>query len=190
MAKIEPPKLRVKISDERGNLRIVIPAKRNWFLILFMGFWLCGWAVSEVMIPQQFFKAGMPPSALLFVIAWLGAWTVGGGFSIYIWLWNVMGKEVVLLDGQSLITRREIGKYGRTKEFTLAQVRDLRRSQSTFNPWDFSSGPEVWGLGGGRIAFDYGARTYRFGTGLDEAEAKQIVSAIQHRFKMQDSESN
>lgn len=34
----------------------------------------------------------------------------------------------------------------------------------------------------GFIAFDYGAKTYRFGESLDEAEARQIVALIHQRF--------
>ena len=32
------------------------------------------------------------------------------------------------------------------------------------------------------LAFDCGAKTYRFGTGLDEAEAQAIVDALQQRW--------
>jgi hypothetical protein len=34
----------------------------------------------------------------------------------------------------------------------------------------------------GAVAFDYGAATFRFGAGIDEAEAKQIVAEIQQKF--------
>jgi hypothetical protein len=34
----------------------------------------------------------------------------------------------------------------------------------------------------GSIAFDYGARTFRFGSGVDEAEAKQILAEIQQKY--------
>ena len=42
-------------------------------------------------------------------------------------------------------------------------------------------------IGGGVIAFDYGARTSRFGAGLDEIEASQAVTAIQKRCRIRDS---
>ena len=37
-------------------------------------------------------------------------------------------------------------------------------------------------MGGGIIAFDYGAKKFNFGTGIDEAEAKKILSEIQQRY--------
>ena len=41
--------------------------------------------------------------------------------------------------------------------------------------------------GGGVIAFDHGARTYRFGVGFDETEAKQIVTAIKKHCRIRES---
>jgi hypothetical protein len=38
----------------------------------------------------------------------------------------------------------------------------------------------MWGIGGGSVAFDYGAGTYRFGQ-IDEAEAKTVAGAIAAR---------
>jgi hypothetical protein len=40
----------------------------------------------------------------------------------------------------------------------------------------------LWGMSGGLIAFDYGAQTFRFGAGVDEAEAKHILEKITARF--------
>ena len=43
--------------------------------------------------------------------------------------------------------------------------------------------------GGTSIAFDYGAKTYRFGRDVDEAEAKEIVKTIKNRFKIQETQT-
>jgi hypothetical protein len=184
MAKIDPLASRVTVTDGPGGIRLLIPAKRNWFLILFMGFWLCAWAVGEIMVPTQFFKGEIPGMAMIFVLAWLGGWTVGGAFAIYSWLWNLMGREIITVHGRALTTRRDIGGYGFDKEYDLAQVRDLRVSVMGFNPWDFSASLQFWGLGGGLVAFDYGAKTYRFGAGLDEAEAKLVAGKITERYSI------
>ena len=37
------------------------------------------------------------------------------------------------------------------------------------------------GIGGGLIAFDYGAKTFRFGAGVEEAEAQGIVTRLKSR---------
>lgn len=182
MTKIKPSASRVTVTDGPGGLGLLIPPKRSWFIILFMGFWLCMWAIGEIMVPIQFFKGEIPGVTEIFVLAWLGAWTVGGAFAIYLWLWNLMGRQIITMHGQTLTTRRDIGGYGFDKEFDLTQVRDLRVSAMGFKAWDYSASLEFLGLGGGRVAFDYGAKTYRLGAGLDEAEAKLVVGKMTDRY--------
>ena len=187
MAKRQPTDARITITDTSQGLRIVMPCRRSWFVILFLVFWLCGWAVAEVMVANQFLNGDAPPEGEFFMMTWFGVWTVGGVFAIYAWLWQVMGKEMVTVHGQTFITRRDIGGLGFDKEYDLLQMRDLRVGQVGFNPLEFSSSLQLWGVGGGVIAFEYGEKTYRFGAGLDEAEAKQAVTAIKKRYCIQDS---
>ena len=187
MAKINPPVSRITITDTSGSLRIVIPGSRSWFIIGFLGFWICGWAVAEFMVSSQFLKGDAPPEGESFMLAWFVVWTVGGLLAIYAWLWQVMGKEIVTVHGQTFTTRRDVGGFGFDKEYNLLQMRDLRAAQVGFNPLDLSSSLQLWGIGGGVIAFDHGAKTIRFGAGLDEAEAKEVVNAITQRYRIQES---
>lgn len=189
MAKLLPADLRVTIADTSEGLRIVMPCRRSWFVILFLTFWLCGWAVAEFMVAKQLLHGDAPPEGELFMLAWFGVWTVGGLFAIYAWLWQVMGKEIVTARGQTFKIRRDIGGFGFDKEYNLVQMRDLRVVHVEFNPVDFSSSLQLWGVGGGAIAFDYGEKTYRFGASLDEAEAKQVVTAIKQRYRILESTS-
>jgi hypothetical protein len=189
MAKIQPSDSRITTTDTARGLRIVIPCSRSWFVIGVLGFWICGWAIGEVMVLRQLYGGDAPPEGELFMLMWLAIWTVGGLFAIYAWLWQVMGKEIVTVHGQTFKTRRDIGGFGFDKEYSLVQMRDLRVGSVGFNPVDVSSSLQLWGVGGGAIAFEYGAKTIRFGAGLDEAEAKQVVTAIQKRFRIPDAPS-
>ncbi|MDR4465850.1 MAG: hypothetical protein MRJ66_16455 [Nitrospira sp.] len=188
MAKIQPHSSRVIIADTSQGLRIVIPYTRSWFVIFFLGFWICGWAVAEYMVSSQFLRGDAPPEGELFMLAWFGVWTVGGLFAIYALLWQVMGKEIVMVHGQVLRTRYDIGGFGFNKDYDLIQMRDLRPAPVLFNPLDLSSSLQLWGVGGGVIAFDYGAKTIRFGAGLDEGEAKQVVTAIKQRYRIEEGQ--
>ena len=139
------------------------------------------------MVAIQFLNGDAPPEGEFFMLAWFGVWTMSGVFAIYACLWQVLGKEIVTVRGQTFKTRRDIGGLGFGKEYALAQMRELRAEQAGFNPMEFSSSLQLWGVGGGVIAFEYGARTYRFGAGLDEAETKQVVTAIKKRYRIQES---
>lgn len=50
-----------------------------------------------------------------------------------------------------------------------------------YNPFDFRAALQFWGVGGGLLAFDYGAATIRFGHGLEESEAKSFVAEMRSR---------
>ena len=187
MAKIQPADARITIADTSQGLRIGIPCRRSWFVILFLGFWICGWAVGEVMVTRQYLQGDAPPDGEFFILTWLGVWTVGGLFAMYAWSWQVIGREILTVHGQTFTIRRDIAGVGFDKEYKLVEMRDLRMHLTRFSPIDVSSSLQLWGVGGGVIAFDYGARTYRFGAGLDEAETKQIITAIKKRYRISES---
>lgn len=185
MGYVTPPGMRSTVRQEASGLTIEIPVKRNWFMLVFLSLWLCGWLAGAIMVPGSFFSPGTPAGARLFTVAWLAMWTVGGVCAIYIWLWQVAGMEIIRITHTSLTRRRALFRVGRDKEFGLSHIRNLRvATPQGFNPFDFASAGQFWGLSGGAVAFDYGARTYRFGLGLDEAEAKTIVQKIREHVRL------
>jgi hypothetical protein len=117
------------------------------------------------------------------MVAWFVVWTVAGVLAVYAWLWQVMGKEIVTVRDGILTLRRDIGGFGLNKVYDLDQVRELRAEPAVFDPMDLSMALQLWGIGGGAIAFDYEGKTRRFGIGLDETEAKQAVAAIKKRWR-------
>jgi hypothetical protein len=183
MAKVKPNAARATLSTSPKGLEITIPSRKNIFLILFLAVWLIGWAVGEVTVPSIFIKGNKDTGALFFVVAWFVAWTIGGAIAIYTWLWNVAGKEKVTINNLSLTIKRELFGYGREKEYEASHISNLRVSPQPFNPFNFSASLQFWGIGGGVLAFDYGSRTYRFGSGIGEAEANHIIERIKEQYK-------
>src|SRR3990172_2835179 len=175
MPLVAPAKPKATIVQNTQGLEIIIPAKRNWFVTLFLGVWLCGWAFGEIVVPTQFFARDAEPGALLFTAVWLILWTIGGGFALYVFFWSLAGRERIVLTTSRLAIKRKLFGMGRVREYDLAHVRDLRVSPSPYNPFNFRSGLQFWGVGGGVMAFDHGAATVRFGAALEESEAKSIT---------------
>jgi hypothetical protein len=199
MPVVKPPSARCTIEALGESLRIVCPSRKHWFQVVFLGVWLVGWMFGETMVggillsgligrflgrsPEGF---GIDFSALhgvsLFMLVWFVGWTVGGAFALYAFLWQLAGKEIVLLSYSSIQVRRQVLGIGWTKEYLAEHVKNLRVSQMGYSEAGWSRSLIAFGMVGGFIAFDYGAKTFRFGSGIDEAEAKQIVSVIQRCF--------
>jgi hypothetical protein len=53
---------------------------------------------------------------------------LGAGAVAYAWLWNAIGCEVVGLRPGVLVIRRDVAGLGLSREFRLADVRNLRVS--------------------------------------------------------------
>ena len=47
MARVAVPTAKASVFDTPAGLVINIPSSKNFFLILFLGFWLCGWLFGE-----------------------------------------------------------------------------------------------------------------------------------------------
>jgi hypothetical protein len=133
------------------------------------------------MVPISLFREGANGPPLPFAAVWLVAWTLGGGFALYVFWWSLKGRERILLTSSRLSIRRELFGAGRMREYDAAHIRDVRVSPTPSGPIGFRGGLEYWGIGGGVIAFDYGATTVRFGAGLEEGEAKSVVAQVKSR---------
>ncbi|HEX3409642.1 MAG TPA: hypothetical protein VHS07_05145 [Candidatus Binataceae bacterium] len=189
MARIGVPVARADISESPEGLIIRIPAKKNWLVILFLGFWMVGWITGESSAIHQMLRTHTSHGAVMsvqvqsglsaFMVVWLAGWTMGGIFAAIVWLWNFAGVERIVLGPSTLAVKREIFGIGPLSEYELMSVSDLRISAS---PYNFNNRMSPFPMmNTGTIAFDYGPKTLRFGMGLDEAEAQQIIERMKTR---------
>ncbi len=190
MARVEIPQARARITETPTGLHVSIPANRNWFIVLFMGFWMCGWLFGECAVIYTLIRGKTPLPANLFMLVWLGGWTVGGGFIGYQWLWNMAGKELIVLGQQTLAIKSDVLGFGRVREFDLTEVRDLRVDSASSGLAKLNWGWSGQMSGAGTIAFDYGAKTFHFGSGLDESEARQLIARLSTRYNFQTAPSS
>ena len=69
---------KAKIEKTFNGLNIIIPSKKNWFILLFMTAWMGGWFFGFVSVSGILFSETDFGGANGFFIFWLIAWTVGG----------------------------------------------------------------------------------------------------------------
>jgi hypothetical protein len=167
------------------GLEIVIPARRNIAVLVFLGLWLAGWAMGEKNALAQILSDGIRV-ADPFLLAWVLFWTVGGAVACYVWLWMLVGKERILMGASTLRMSRDILGVGWPRFYPLREIRNLRVAPPRGVPANRNAVFRLSGLGGGWIEFEYQARAIRFGASLNEAEAGMVVERMRQRFAFPD----
>jgi hypothetical protein len=205
MPVVRVSKQRHSIQEHGSSLKITIPVRKNYFMLFFLGFWLMIWAIGEnfffaiviarllqllFTLSASFFEivtdgvVGMFGNGLFLLALWLGIWTLGGGFALYTCLWQLAGKEYIEVTDDMIKIRNAIFLFGRTEEYSATHIKDLRVSTKVVNhnSLSWSTASSFWGKPSELLAFDCGTITVRFGSSLDEPEAKQILERITSRF--------
>ena len=167
---------RSTITRTRDGLIITIPAPANIFILLFLTAWLIAWAVAEVFIPWQIVNGEIEVSG--FILAFLAGWTLFGPLAIYAWLWMVRGKEYVRVTADIIGIRRSVWSRGVERQFLVADIFGIRVVDD--DAWHFwrEEDPPRYSWREGPIAFEYRGETVRFGKGLREKEAHELLDAI------------
>jgi len=176
------------MEDLGDKLIISIPSPKYWAMMAFLGLWLILWLAADLFVLWLMIFGGSdaPPAAILLI--WWLFWTIGGGLALYQFAWQVSGKEVVEVANQSIKLSQVCLGIHPSKEYSASHIRDLRVSSSNVNlnhpmlQWTYFYNQPWYHNMSGSLAFDYGARTFRFGMSIDEAEAKQIIAEIQEKF--------
>ena len=179
-----PGQSRAEVTQTQHGLEIVIPAQRNWFVMLFLATWLVFWAMGELsmlaaFIGNLFLADETIPSVMVaaFMGVWLAGWTYGGYMAGRTLLWQLMGKEQISLARGILRITRNYRLFRRSKHYEVAHIDNLRHEtrlrqrgsvQQVYPYHDVNA-----------LHFDYGATEVTFGQDLEKLEGQQLVAQLQ-----------
>jgi len=171
------------VTQTYDGIEISIPVPRNIFAMLFMCFWLCGWAVGEVFAAGALGtmlyelittgKSGPGAFVILFLIVWLSFWTFGGIMAIRQVLRMAFGRDVIKVSAENISITEKIGDRGKPKTYDIPNIKSFRLVEETGlsgrrNP--MKSGPA--------LTFDYKGKTIQFGNGLNLEELESLMDLI------------
>jgi hypothetical protein len=113
----------------------------------------------------------------LFLAVWLVFWAVGWMFAASNVALQLGGSEILRVRGRDLEISSGVGRWRWRKVYRGDQIRNLRSSDP--NPMGWPFGARAMTFPGfnraGAIKFDYGARTIRAASSVDEPEGRMIV---------------
>ena len=173
-----PPKPRFIVESGRGSEKIVVPAGRNWFVLLFLPFWLILWTAGGIAA----FGQALTGNDTGFLVVWLCFWAVGWIFAAS-WLgWQISGKELIAVEGGALVRGWSMLGLKREKRYDLTHVDELATCTPPF-PYNMMrvSYPPFFPANFGPLKWNYGASTIYAASGLSEAEAKMIIERLRSR---------
>ncbi|WP_294261030.1 hypothetical protein [uncultured Sphingomonas sp.] len=171
---VTPARPRHRIDRRDGVEQIVIPARRNWFAILFLPLWLTGWTIGGGAAITQLMSGDLPAGERAFMAVWLCGWIAGWLFAVGTLAWQFVGAERIAAAHGDLTLSLGIGRLARTRRFRGGEVRAVRvAGQPAWAMFGGGMGP-FWPSMTGTLRFDHGARTIAFASGIDEAEAATV----------------
>lgn len=174
------------VQRDAGRRVAHIVVRRNWVAAVFLAAWLGGWATGEVLVSWQLVAGTVPLPARAFMGCWLVAWTVGGLMAARQLAWLLVGREEIALDGGSLSLRWKAGPFARSREYDLGAVRNVREDATLAG--SVARGFRMSSPGRhGAIAFDYGAKTVRFGADLEGEDVQKVLSLVREQIPAQGS---
>jgi hypothetical protein len=173
------PTARFRLEKVEGTERIIVPAARSIFLMLFLSLWLVGWAFgfSAALFSVVNGEGG------LFLIVWLLLWTLGGLFAASIVVWQFSGREYLAIEKGALLHGWKMAGFSRERHYDLAHVSNLRANESVFPlSWMFRpTFPPFFPTMFGAVKWNYGSKTFQAAMGASEVEGEMIVESLNSR---------
>ena len=174
---------KAKIEKTFDELSISIPSKKNWFVLLFLTVWLGGFFMGLVsfLVFSVFSETSDFGADAFMIIMFMGGAVVVLVVTPILFL-GYFGQERFTTNRNEILFEKTVFGVGQKKRFDIAEVKNFRTEFGN----DYRLGGNnwaAWGLGPGKIKFDYGLKTYSFGLGVDDAEANYIVGLLKERFK-------
>ena len=175
---------RAIINDLYNSVGVIIPAKKNWMVIIHCCFLFLFGLIFLCVIPQTFRNTNsddVPAGIMLLFMLVPLLMVLFAGSTLW---WMFTGKELATFS-QGILTIERKGSIARTKSYDLNEANNFRVGESiadfglmafprlVYAPWTMSKT--------GTIKFDYGLGTVKFGDRLSEAEGNYILERMRDK---------
>jgi len=165
------PAPRSRIVVEAGIEQVIIPVRRNWFVLLFLPVWLTLWTLGGIAAIYALFT-----QFEVFLVVWLCGWALGWIVAAGTLAWQLVGRETIRVEAGRLIHSCRAPLWNRELAYNVSEIRGLSgdRGPSVFENFHIPSPLITFGRMGA-VKFHYGSRTIRMAASIDEAEGQQIA---------------
>jgi hypothetical protein len=170
---LQTPSLpRSTFSEQPEGLRISIPPSRDPFLAVFFPVWFTLWTYGGCTFTYRFWQGS---ERNLFTFVWLCFFWIFTPKATYYFVFSLIGKDVLVVRPDLFTHRAELLGVARTRSYSVEEMRNMR-----FVPESQAGRSRRMSC----IAFDYGAKTIRFASGIEEAEGNMVIDRILQRARI------
>jgi hypothetical protein len=162
----------VTVEETPERLKVVLPLRRQWPFFLVYSVLMSAWIGVTVWMLFLLFQTSRGQMGLFYFIVWVlillvwaYLWYRLGRFVWRWWQYYAATREILFIDPTLLIVRRPLSLLGVTDAYAMEHV----------SPFYYSEKHAA-------IAFDYGSRGGVFGQTLAQAQAQQLIAALNRRF--------
>lgn len=167
-------KFRFRIGQKtRQGFSEVLPLKKHWPVTIIVGLMLVGFSIPLFTLRMDFGGSEdlFDLTASLFQLFWGFGWSVGVLFLAALFLALLFAREILIVEANHIKLRMEVLGFGFESDNPLAYLSNLRymgeAKQAVGLEWR-----------GKHLAFDYLNVPVSFGSSLDAAAAKALMSRI------------
>jgi hypothetical protein len=100
-----------------------------------------------------------------------------GLFLCKLFLWNLRGKEKIIIQDNQLVIRKTGTLLSVNRKYELSLVDNFSLAKESPYPWWM----KMYGIAGGQIKFSYLGEARYFGQTLSPTQAQEIIELIQTR---------
>ena len=174
-----PYKPRFQELKHGSQYRVTIPARKNWFIVVFLSIWLFVWTIGGGAIVSTIIYT--PNEESLFLLVWSIGWAIGWIFAVVVLIWQIFGHEEIRFDKLGLKVKKIAIFEFWGKDFSAAHIENFQlhpnAGASVFGLMESRNIIGLW-FGQPSIKFAYGARDVNICMGLDQAEARHILDNV------------
>lgn len=171
----ENPSSRRSFIHRNGDaIKLTIPSRRSWFVVILLAFWLVCWAAVESSTAERLVNVDGGLGTKTFLTVCLVAWTAFGIIALYGFFWLLGGREIITIDNRVLQIRRQIFGRGTVKHYPISDITLMKACSPKTRRSDKRK------IKRGVIEFCAKGKIIKFGGDLDLTEAEILVETLKH----------
>jgi hypothetical protein len=187
---------RISMEDhDRSTTVVIMPKRILWKDILLMT-WVAGFSFAGFYVIYLLFFGGINnlevgenfdqdirEQQIIYLAIFTGFWTYFEYFSVKTLLWNLYGKELLMIDTEGMLVKRSILSYGKAQRYFFEGIKKMRYEKPDNTSLSQYLNTAYWSLGEDAIYLEYQEKKKSFGRRINEKEAKLLLRFLSDRIK-------